>query len=100
VIRGLAIGALLLLAACNRQGAADVTLDADAAQRNATAAKTLADLAAADAASRGPAPVVRDVPPAKSAADTNRQPAEPVIDDSVGEAPTQDDQSVAIANES
>jgi hypothetical protein len=48
---------LLSLAACNRGGVADVTLDADASQRNATAAKTLADLAAADAASQGPAPV-------------------------------------------
>ncbi len=46
---------LLALAACNRHGVADVTLDADAAQRNATATKTLSDLAAAEAASRGPA---------------------------------------------
>jgi hypothetical protein len=51
------MAALLALAGCNREGVADVTLDADAAQRNATAAKTRDDLAAADAASRGPAPV-------------------------------------------
>jgi hypothetical protein len=50
------------LAACNRHGVADVTLDADAAQRNATSAKTLADLAAADAASQGRPPIVRDRP--------------------------------------
>ena len=64
MIRRLAIGLLLALAGCNRSGVADVTLDADAAQRNATAAKTLDDLAAATAASRGPAPVVRDAEPA------------------------------------
>lgn len=44
---------------------ADVTLDADASQRNATAAKTLSDLAAADAASQGEPPAVRDASPAK-----------------------------------
>jgi hypothetical protein len=59
-MRLLAFGLLLALAGCNRHQAADVTLDADAAQRNATAAKTLADIAAADAASRGPAPAVHD----------------------------------------
>ena len=69
MIRSLALGALLLaLAACNRHSAADVTLDADAAQRNATTIKTEADLAAADAASRGPAPVVRDIAPTESPA--------------------------------
>lgn len=56
------------LAACNRHGVADVTLDADAAQRNATSAKTLADLAAADEASQGEAPVVHDRPAADAAA--------------------------------
>lgn len=60
----LALGLLLALAACNRHGAADVTLDADATTRNATAAKTLSDLAAADAASREPAPIVHDAAPA------------------------------------
>lgn len=62
-------GVLLLLAglaACNRHGVADVTLDAAAAQRNATAAKTLADLQAAADASRGPAPIVRDARPASA----------------------------------
>lgn len=66
--RVLALGLLLMLAACNRHGVADVTLDADAAQRNATAAKTLGDLAAAEAASQGPAPAVRDAAPVKAAA--------------------------------
>ncbi len=65
--RALALGLLLALAACNRHGVADVTLDADAAQRNATAAKTLGDLAAADAASQGPAPTVHDIAPEKAA---------------------------------
>jgi hypothetical protein len=50
------LAAALGLVACHRQGAADVTLDADADARNATAAKTLADLAAADAAVKEPAP--------------------------------------------
>jgi hypothetical protein len=68
-MRPIALGLLLALAACNRGGVADVTLDADANQRSATAAKTLADLAAADAASRGPAPVysVPQRPAAKAA---------------------------------
>ncbi len=70
MIRGFALGLLFALSACNRHGVADVTLDADAAQRNATAGKTLADLAAADAASQGPAPVLHDdkpVPPTVAA---------------------------------
>jgi len=58
---------LLGLAACNRHGVADVTLDAAAAQRNATAAKTLADLQAAGKASQGPAPVMHDARPAAAA---------------------------------
>jgi hypothetical protein len=79
VIRPLAMAALLALAGCNREGVADVTLDADAAQRNATAAKTLDDLAAADAASRGPAPVYA-VPSRPVAAAETAAPAEPVDD--------------------
>lgn len=58
--RALAFVLLLGLAACNRHGVADVTLDAAAAQRNATAAKTAADLQAAADASEGPAPAVHD----------------------------------------
>jgi len=67
-MRRLTLILLVGLAACNRHGVADVTLDADAAQRNATQAKTLGDLAAADAASQGPVPIVRDARPAKSEA--------------------------------
>lgn len=62
-MRYLAFLVLLGLAACNRHGVADVTLDADAAQRNTTSGKTLEDLAAADAASRGPVPEVHDARP-------------------------------------
>lgn len=62
--RLLALALVLGLAACNRHGVADVTLDAAAAQRNATSAKTLADLQAAADAAQGPAPIVRDAPPA------------------------------------
>ena len=62
--RALAILLLIGLSACNRHGVADVTLDAAAAQRNATAAKTAADLQAAADASQGPAPVVHDARPA------------------------------------
>ena len=65
--RAFAIALLLGLAACNRHGVADVTLDAAAAQRNATAAKTLADLQAAGDASQGPAAVVHDARPAAAA---------------------------------
>jgi hypothetical protein len=63
VTRALAFGLLLALASCNRSGVADVTLDADASQRNAAAAKTLADLQAATAASQGPPPIVHDAEP-------------------------------------
>lgn len=62
--RALAILLLLGLSGCNRHGVADVTLDAAAAQRNATSAKTIADLQAAADASQGPAPVVHDTRPA------------------------------------
>lgn len=62
--RRLALALVLGLSACNRHGVADVTLDAAAAQRNATSAKTLADLQAAADASQGPAPVVHDARPA------------------------------------
>lgn len=55
---------LASLAGCSRHGVADVTLDADAAQRNATSANTLADLAAADEASQGKPPIVHDRPAA------------------------------------
>jgi hypothetical protein len=62
------------LAACNRHGVADVTLDADAAQRNATSAKTLADLTAADEASQGRPPMMHD---RSAAADEDAAPARP-----------------------
>jgi hypothetical protein len=87
----LPLTSLLLLGACNRSGAADVTLDADAAQRNATAAKTLADIAAADAASRGPAPVVHDREPKRTPSEN----AVPVTQ----EQPAPDDQADALTNE-
>ena len=97
-MRRLALLLLLGLAGCNRHGVADVTLDADAAQRNATAAKTQADLAAADAAAQGPAPIVRDAAPARdkpvtattTAARAETPPAEdePDTDTPSGEAVT------------
>ncbi|WP_294393832.1 hypothetical protein [uncultured Sphingomonas sp.] len=76
---------LLALAACNRGGVADVTLDADANQRTATAAKTLADLAAADAASRGPAPVYRPAPRPAAEAATARSAVAPAGDEDGGD---------------
>ena len=85
--RLLAVSLLLGLSACNRYGVADVTLDAAAAQRNATAAKTLADLQAASDASQGPAPAVHDARSAPAApraetpvAATEESPAPPVDD--------------------
>ncbi len=96
MIRALALGLLLALAACNRHGVADVTLDADAAQRNTTAAKTLGDLAAADAASQGPAPEVRDTAPVKAAA-TPEAAAAPV--DDAAEAPAPDESDEAQSND-
>lgn len=59
----------IALAGCNRHRTADVTLDADAAQRSATAAKTASDLAAAEAASQGPAPSMRAEPPKAASAE-------------------------------
>jgi len=78
---------LLGLTGCNRHGVADVTLDAAAAQRNATAAKTLADLQAAGDASQGPAPIVHDARPAAAAPAAASAPqeneAEVPVDDAV-----------------
>jgi hypothetical protein len=56
-VRRIVPALLLMLAGCGGDGGADVTLDADADLRNATAAKTRGDLAAAVEASRGAAPV-------------------------------------------
>jgi hypothetical protein len=95
-MRPLALGLLLTLAACNRHGAADVTLDADATARNATAAKTETDLAAADAASRGPAPVVRDSDPVRPPA--GPAPSEPAPAET-GEAPATDEQPAPFSNQ-
>lgn len=92
MIRYPMLGLLLALAACNRHGAADVTLDAEAAQRNETVAKTDADLAAADAASRGPAPVVRDAAPVEAPPARVTAP-EPVATD------TPTDENQALTNE-
>lgn len=95
--RLLALALLTGLSACNRHGVADVTLDAAAAQRNATAAKTLADLQAADDASRGPAPIVRDARPVetretpapeKASAAPVENAAEPASDDTSDDADT------------
>ena len=55
-VRRAPILALLALAACHRGGTADVTVDADETAANATAVKTLEDIAAADAAARRPLP--------------------------------------------
>jgi hypothetical protein len=76
--RLIALSLLVGLAGCNRHGVADVTLDAAAAQRNATAAKTLADLQAANDAAEGPAPTVHDAPPI--AAPKPHAPAAPAED--------------------
>jgi hypothetical protein len=92
MIRVLALGLLLALTACNRHGVADVTLDADAAQRNATAAKTLGDLAAADAASQGPAPAAHDAAPVKAAA-TPEAATAPVDDAAEAPAPAESDEA-------
>ncbi len=93
MIRRLALGLLLALSACNRGGVADVTLAADASQRNATAAKTAGDLAAAMAASRGPAPIVHDAEPVNtqenSAATTREDPRETAPADAQDQPETQ-----------
>ena len=85
--RALALALLLGLGACNRHGVADVTLDAAAAQRNATAAKTLADLQAAADASQGPAPIVHDARPTTAP----RPQAAPVsVEENEAAAPAED----------
>jgi hypothetical protein len=90
---------LLGLSACNRHGVADVTLDADAAQRNATAQKAIADLAAADAASEGPAPAVRDAAPAKTTSSASRSAAPAEAPDAENETPDADDTAEVEANQ-
>ncbi len=68
-----ALALLLLLGACHKGKVADVTLDADRAAENATAAKTLADLAAADEAASTPLPARRATSAAPArAADEDR----------------------------
>lgn len=86
--RAIAFALLFGLPACSRHGVADVTLDAAAAQRNATAAKTLADLQAADQAAQGPAPIVHDAPPAAAPA---AKPVSPAPVENAVEAPAADD---------
>ena len=71
-----ALALLLLLGACHRGKVADVTLDADRAAENATAAKTLADLAAADEAARTPLPQRRDAAAATARRDADQAPAD------------------------
>jgi len=90
---------LLGLAACNRHGVADVTLDADAAQRNATAQKTTADLAAADAASQGPAPTKHDAAPARTAAPASRAAAPAEAPAAADETPDTDDTAETEVNQ-
>ena len=66
MIRYLAPAALLLVSACHGSKVADVTLDADAAAESNTAAKTLADLTAADKAATPPLPApVKPIPAAR-----------------------------------
>ena len=97
MIRRLALGLLLVLAGCNRSGVADVTLDADAAQRNATATKTRDDLAAATSASRGPAPVVRDADPVNSSDNSADEARDETRE--AGNAASPDNQAAPLAND-
>ena len=73
-----ALALLLGLAGCHRGDVADVTLDADRAAENATAAKTIADLAAADRAAGVPLPQ-REAPARAST------PSEPATNDAVAD---------------
>ena len=90
---------LLGLSACNRHGVADVTLDADAAQRNATAQKTVTDLAAADAASQGPTPTVHDAAPAKTVGPAAQAAVPAEAADDADETPQADDTAEAESNQ-
>ncbi len=79
-----ALALLLVLAACHRGNVADVTLDADRAAENATAAKTLGDIAAAEEASRTPLPGRRTETPA-AAPDRSDEPPMPEPDDVISD---------------
>lgn len=70
-----ALALLLLLSACHKGKVADVTLDANRAAENATAAKTLADLAAADQAAGAPLPSHRAISAAPAPAADDDRPA-------------------------
>jgi len=98
-MRRLAFFLLLGLSACNRHGVADVTLDADAAQRNATAQKTTADIAAADAASQGPAPMVHDAAPGRIMAPAARTAVPAETPAPADETPDTDDTEAGEANQ-
>jgi hypothetical protein len=71
-----ALALLLLLSACHKGKVADVTLDADRAAENATAAKTLADLAAADEAAGTPLPARQSAAPSHADTDEDQAAAE------------------------
>ncbi len=83
-----ALGLLLLLGACNRGNVADVTLEADRAAENATAAKTLADIAAAEEAARIPLPSRTERAPTPAPIRT-----EPAADAPEQELPVSEDNS-------
>lgn len=83
-----ALALLLLLSACHRGKVADVTLDADRAAENATAAKTLADLAAADEAASTPLPARHAAAKPQQAAEEDQAAADekPVTEGNSGDA--------------
>lgn len=83
--RALALAALLCLAACHRHEA-ETAPDADADARNATAAKTLADLQAAEDAAKAPLPRPAAVPVAVRAAETMPDADEPADTDNADNA--------------
>ncbi len=89
----IALLALALLTACHRPRADEPNPGADGEAQARTAAKTLADIQAADAASQGPAPEIAPVvhhdeeaPKAKSAAAPKEAPADDATSVTVNDA--------------
>lgn len=91
-MRRVALAALLALAACHRPQADQPTPGADGEAQAKTAAKTVADLQAADAAAEGPAPEIAParVPHVEKAKPVEKDDAPADIDDNSIETNTQD----------
>lgn len=90
--KAIALAALMALAACHRPRADQPTPGADGEAQAATAAKTNADLQAADEASQGPAP---DIAPARAPHEAAKKKVEAPVAEAV---PADDTAAPTVGN--